>query len=436
MSRAKYLRISGLFLLLALASGCGYSTRFDAHSRTACFDSLWNVLDAAYWDAETMSRLEGQGVRRLARNRITQSASRREYLIGVIELLARLEDPHAQCDELKTYWLEQTGQEIAAVFSWMYRAADAYWIAFPEPALVIERMAGAPVQPDRPYELLAVEGVPACVAALALLEAPLGHPVRVTIRDGEGCACELTLVVPLPPPTQFILEPGRRQREAAQPALVRPNPSPIGYARIPGFEKRSLAEAFDRDLSPLLHTDSLLLDLRGNSGGRFNVLSATLGRFLDEPRRIADLELRIPRLLPLGPPTWRVPLALLSFPRRPTYQRPVVVLIDGATGSSAEIAAFALRELVGATLVGERTIGAGAGVALARLPDGLKIRFGSQLIRARDGSTFQGRGIMPDVAVPIDPEDLRRRGRRAFTEWRARMYAAALEAAHGHGAAR
>lgn len=422
-----------LIASLLLTVGCANRARFDPHTRTACFDALWSALDLAYWDAEAMPRLGADGRRRALRKEFANAGTRREYLIQVAGVLAALDDPHAQCDDLRQYWREHTGQDLTACFQWLYRVSGAYWISFSENALALELAAGTPVAARHPYELLAVENVRACVATLALLEAPEGQTVQVLIRDADGCPRQLTVLAPLPPAVQFGFEPSSPRSgsggASSQPTLARRAPSPIGYARIPGFEKHALLEAFDRDLSPLLSTDSLVLDLRGNSGGKFDVLSATLGRFLTEPRRIADLEVRVPRLLPLGPATWRLPLALLSFPRPPAYRRPVVVMIDGATGSSAEIAALALRDLVGATLVGERTIGAGAGVAMVRLPDGLKIRFGSQLIRGLDGATFQGRGIEPDVAVELDPEELRLHGRRAFDDWRRRVNATALQTA-------
>src|SRR5205823_5484204 len=89
---------------------------------------------------------------------------------------------------------------------------------------------------------------------------------------------------------------------------------------------------------------SLVLDLRGNSGGLFDAAVRVAERFLGEGAFIVGAHSR-------GRDLKRTSHNLNPLPV------PLVVLVDGATASSAEIVAGALKENGRATLVGQTTFG-------------------------------------------------------------------------------
>jgi len=78
---------------------------------------------------------------------------------------------------------------------------------------------------------------------------------------------------------------------------------------------------------------------------------------------------------------------------------PTVVLIDGDTGSGAEILAAALHEYQAATLVGAHTAGRVGLSQIVPLPDGSAAQITSQRILTPTGGRLEGVGIEPDYAV-------------------------------------
>ncbi|MBN2445242.1 MAG: hypothetical protein JXO22_00825, partial [Phycisphaerae bacterium] len=83
-----------LTLLLAGASGCIDSGRFDAHMRARCFDVLWARLERDYVYFEVHEHLDE--LRQQHRQAVVTAPTRRAYLIAMANLLAELDDPHVQ----------------------------------------------------------------------------------------------------------------------------------------------------------------------------------------------------------------------------------------------------------------------------------------------------------------------------------------------------
>jgi carboxyl-terminal processing protease len=134
----------------------------------------------------------------------------------------------------------------------------------------------------------------------------------------------------------------------------------------------------------------LVLDLRSNPGGLVEEGVEVLKLFspAGDLVRIAEREQRR--------------LQVMSNPAPGRYQKlPLVVLVDRRTASVAEMVAQALRDMRGARLVGEKTLGKGVVQVLVELSDGsaLKLssaRFGS----ARGGLLFDG--LEPEVEIDLE----------------------------------
>lgn len=117
---------------------------------------------------------------------------------------------------------------------------------------------------------------------------------------------------------------------------------------------------------------------------------------------------------------------VLFYPSRYRYaegtnQLPLIVLIDGDTGSSAEYFAAMLQDNKAATLVGQVTVGAGCGFtdggidtklknsgAVIRLPDCARLR--------SDGSN-EVNGIVPDIILPWVERDSRYQQAMKLRRW-------------------
>lgn len=133
--------------------------------------------------------------------------------------------------------------------------------------------------------------------------------------------------------------------------------------------------------------DGFLLDVRGNSGGYDpNILSTFLqGQWSAGDYYTITREGR--RLEP------------------PAYKRlPVALLVNSGTASSGEALALKFRAHKIGPIVGETTSGMMSGGAAAeRLSDGSTLWYTARAIEGLDGTSYEGRGVAPDLAVVDRP---------------------------------
>jgi carboxyl-terminal processing protease len=152
----------------------------------------------------------------------------------------------------------------------------------------------------------------------------------------------------------------------------------------------------------------MLLDLRGNGGGRLDEAVETASAFLDRGPVVAYTRRHGPaqRLDALG---------------EGDTGRPLVVLVDGGTASAAEVVAAALRERGRAVLVGSRTVGKGSVQEARRLADGSSLELTVARWTPPSGRSVEGVGLVPDIEVAAGaaPEVAVRRGVEVLTGLRA-----------------
>ena len=127
----------------------------------------------------------------------------------------------------------------------------------------------------------------------------------------------------------------------------------VGYWRIDEFYDLvdGAGPTYVAAMRLLAHTDALVVDVRGNSGGDPETVALACSFFFDEPVLLCTFESRDPGRTRQS---WTV--GHLDSPRY--LDRPVFVLVDGRTVSAAEELAYDLQALGRAKVVGERTAGA------------------------------------------------------------------------------
>ena len=140
----------------------------------------------------------------------------------------------------------------------------------------------------------------------------------------------------------------------------------------------------------------VILDLRGNGGGRDDVLDRVAGLF--STRRALLIRLTGKKVIEestrgAGPNAYRGPLAVLVGPQ---------------TASAAEILAFYLGESGRAYTVGERSAGAVTGGVDHDLPGGGQLTVAEYDIRTANGTRLEGNGFTPKyrVASATTPSDV------------------------------
>lgn len=167
--------------------------------------------------------------------------------------------------------------------------------------------------------------------------------------------------------------------------LARPG---IPLVRIRQFRDRTAAD-LDAELARFAPVRGLVLDLRGNPGGRLDQAVAVVDRFVGAGPLV--------RTRGRGPGTNEQHDAT-SSPGDWTF--PVVVLVDGRTASAAEIVAGALQDLGRAVIVGSRSYGKGSVQTVTTFDDGsaMKLTVGRYYL-PKGEPILDGQGVVPDVAV-------------------------------------
>ena len=87
------------------------------------------------------------------------------------------------------------------------------------------------------------------------------------------------------------------------------------------------------------------------------------------------------------------------FPQNNANMKPVVILMDGGSGSTSEIFAGGMQESGRALIVGERSIGAALPSTFVKLPTGALFQFAIGDFKTPKGILIEGHGVIPDVEV-------------------------------------
>ncbi len=190
-------------------------------------------------------------------------------------------------------------------------------------------------------------------------------------------------------PLRFNLERERLTVESVQGALLAPD---IGHVVIRQFHTRTavelelvLRELTEENLTPLR---AVVLDLRNNPGGLLDSAIAVTDLFLEEGLIVSARgrgdDAAFEYLATRG--------ALL-----PDAQ--MVVLVNGASASAAEIVAGALKDHERARLIGTSTFGKGLVQTVMPLSRGRAIKLTTSRYYTPDGHYIHDRGITPNIVV-------------------------------------
>jgi carboxyl-terminal processing protease len=202
-----------------------------------------------------------------------------------------------------------------------------------------------------------------------------------------------------------IVEPLRFTLERAEiklpfvrwEVLQRSDGREIGHVQIRGFPEPGVDERLGQALAELdlRGVDGLILDLRGNSGGRIDVGMKVASRFLREEVvfQQVDRSGRQRQVRPTSGQYWKRSI-------------PIVTLVDGGTASMGEILSSALQEAGAATVVGTQTAGSVAGARLFPLTNGGALQITVLKITSGRGAALNDIGVTPDISVDLSDDDL------------------------------
>ncbi|HJQ41133.1 MAG TPA: S41 family peptidase [Thermoanaerobaculia bacterium] len=178
-------------------------------------------------------------------------------------------------------------------------------------------------------------------------------------------------------------------------AELRILPGNVRCARITSFiwsdaiSGRAIEEAarFLRD------GDSVIVDLRGNSGGYGTAVQQLISHFVPPGEELIRFYNAVTGVT-------RPSLSLGYLPGGRMIGKPLFVLIDGLTGSAAESFAYIVQQSKLGTLIGEKTAGAANNPAHFPIAPAFVLRLSiGRPIHPASGTNWEGSGVRPDVAA-------------------------------------
>lgn len=233
------------------------------------------------------------------------------------------------------------------------------------------------------------------------LQGEVDTPVELQVRSPDGAIREVRINrAPLPRPrsVSFRMLPGE----------VR-----VGLVRLFTFSDDVAARTREAvQEMEQAGAQAIVLDLRWNSGGSFSQGVAVADLFLaggvitvTERRRPGQEEAD------------RIEETFAASERTVT-DLPLVVLVNGMSASSSELAAAALQDNGRAPLVGTTTVGKGRFqevTSLGQTGGALVLTVGRFL--TPNGRDIQQRGILPDQVVALTEEQSQRIGKAWVSDW-------------------
>jgi carboxyl-terminal processing protease len=260
-------------------------------------------------------------------------------------------------------------------------------------AVVLEVFSGSPAERAGLQigdHILAIDGATtdgvATESVIAQLRGPIGSAIGLVVaRHGVD--------------QPFLVSVERAEIKLAfvrWSQIQGPDGNPYGYLQIRGFPDPGVDDKVGEALAELDQAgiDGLIIDLRGNTGGRIDVGLKVVSRFLQDTPVYQQLDRggRARTVRTIGG-FWQ-------------HSVPITVLVDGGTASMGEIVASALQESGVARVVGTRTSGNVAGARLFPLSNGGGIQITVLQIASGRGVTLNDVGVVPDEPVEMNDDRL------------------------------
>lgn len=168
----------------------------------------------------------------------------------------------------------------------------------------------------------------------------------------------------------------------------------IGYLSLSIFANNTFSQ-LKNELENLekSNIDSLIIDVRNNTGGHLTSVENILSLFLDSSHIIYKMEDSngVKDYYSTG---------------SETKKYPIVVLTNELSASASEILTAALKEEYGAISIGKKTYGKGSAQELITLPDGTQYKITTHKWLTPNGNSIDGVGVDVDTEVELSSKYL------------------------------
>ena len=169
--------------------------------------------------------------------------------------------------------------------------------------------------------------------------------------------------------------------------IVEKNGKKIGYIYVSVFAENTDSQ-FKEEVEKLEkdHIDSLIIDLRQNSGGHLKTVTNMISMFIKKGDVIYKLKTKD---------------NIEEFKDETEEHReyPIAIIIDNGSASASEVFTAALKEKYGAVVVGEKSFGKGKVQKAYSLSNGAMIKYTYQEWLTPEGNYIDQQGIEPNIKV-------------------------------------
>jgi carboxyl-terminal processing protease len=210
-----------------------------------------------------------------------------------------------------------------------------------------------------------------------------GDAVRLTFLDAQDCERHVRMVA-----RPFTNLPEQFSRVLAGGVL---------YIRSESFYTEGTGNWFAETLVRNSSARACIIDLRGNWGGYFSELKRAVEPLYAKAIQFGNFVERDGERLP-----FRVPGAGSA-----AFGGAVIILIDEGSSSAAECFAAAVQESGRGKVVGRQSSGSVLNNTQEQLPDGGQLNISIRDYITRNGYRIEGRGVKPDLTVPLALATLR-----------------------------
>jgi len=337
------------------------------------FNAVWDLVHRRHYDPK-LGGVDWNAAAAAHAPRVAAATDKTALYAELNAMLVPLHDSHTRA--LTPQQSDERRQQVRARTGFSMTRIERHWV-------VSEVLPGSPAE---------AAGVRVGWLVLSRNQQPLNEQISFRAQNGEVVAWEFRdaedRTVRLSAAASTLSTASRRIARELDGGAVYPR-----FDEFDATDRRWLGA----ELKKHRQAPGVVIDLRWNPGGETFSLGISIGEFFDRPVDCGTFITRSGRRQVKN--SWQLGSA--------EYRGRVVVLVDGGTGSAAEIFAAVLQDHGRATVVGRRTAGAVLASRFHGLPDGGELQLSREDYVAPKGRRIEGTGVEPDVNVPRRLADLR-----------------------------
>ncbi len=405
-------KLAAINTLVALASICipvtGFADADATSDREHAFTQVWETINSSFYD-ETFGGHNWQALGDEYRDKALSAPTDKDFYITLNTMLFRLEVSHiGVIPNDHPEWIGAPASFADGEVGLNLRIVDNRLVVIRRKAMLgdiaLDLQPGTVITSLNNLTLddfmteVTTPPVPAISPQMLATERAerelfqdAGESVEIVYLDTSGAEKKVTL-------TAFAREGAVELVEGIPPVYLdfdkRIVDEQFGYIRFSSFHGE-LTERIIAAINEFHDMAGLIFDLRGNVGGVFPVRRAIAEHLIRERARVWQYVGR------------RGPDDINLDPSPNAYEGRVVFIVDEMSASSAEELPGAMQALGRAKVVGNTTAG------MVLVADVLPLDIGASLVypvaetRFVNGYVPEGKGVIPDVAVPYDSAVLR-----------------------------